>query len=103
MKINIPRSHESYIVAEKAESNKIINNHKNKWKAVLVVNVNKHVCMMSPEGIMGYFCEEIGGEFSDMTMTAVSSTAQAKGMSEPKKEHEGSDKGIKRDRRFLDH
>lgn len=90
MKINIPRSHESYIVAEKADSNKIINNHKNKWKVVLVVNVNKHVCMMSPEGITGYFSEEIGGEFSDMTMTAVSSKAQAVEMGGLKKEHEGS-------------
>lgn len=79
MKIDIPWSHESYIVAEKADGNKIINNHKSKWKVVLVVNVNKHVCMMSLECIMGYFSEEMREGFSDMTMTPVSSEGTGNG------------------------
>lgn len=72
-KIDIPRSHESYIVAKKAVTNRIINNHKNKWKVILVMNVNKRVCMTSLENTQRHFSEEVSEEFFDMIMSAVSS------------------------------
>lgn len=42
-------------VAKKTASNKIINNHKSKWKVMLITNVNKHACIISLENITGPF------------------------------------------------
>lgn len=53
-KADTPLFHESDMIPKKAAANKIMNNQKSKWNSVLVMNVNKRVCRMSLESILGY-------------------------------------------------